>query len=139
MNNAMDLLARLCLAFFFSYEAYDILTNMKATKAKMVEYGLTWNQEWMLNFAVVFLIVGAIFLLIGYRSKFASFLLLLYWLPLTFIIHSFWNDPVEIRPVQSTLFMRNIAIAGGLILVIIHGSGQWSIKRVLDRRRIKVK
>ena len=137
MKNIIDLIARLCIATIFLYEAYDSVAFGKLTKQKMTEYGLTWQQDMLFLFAVSILIVGALFLLIGYRAKFAAILLLLYWVPLTFIVHSFWNDDESIRRVQSILFMRNIAIAGALLMIYLHGSGKYSIKRLLDSRRIK--
>ena len=137
MKDILELLARLCLSVLFLYEAYDTIAFFGATRAKMSEYNIVWQQDTLLYTACFFLVVGAIFLFIGYRAKFAAFLLLLYWLPLTFIVHSFWDDPIEIRRVQSILFMRNIAIVGALLHVIAYGSGKYSIKRLIDTRRIR--
>jgi putative oxidoreductase len=137
MKDIVDLLARICIAIIFLYEAYDSIAYYQLTKEKMTAYGLTWQQDTLLMFAIIFLIVGGVFLLFGYRASFAAILLLMYWIPLTFIVHSFWNDPREIQRVQSIFFMRNIAIAGGLMMVWVHGSGRFSVKRLLDRQRIK--
>ena len=137
MKNFIELLARLCLATIFVYEAYDSVRFGKLTKIKMTEYGLTWQQDTLFVLAATFLVVGAVFLAIGYRARFASVLLLLYWVPLTFIVHSFWNDVGVEQRMQSIFFMRNIAIAGGLLMVYLHGSGKWSVRRMLDSRRIK--
>ena len=137
MKDIIDLIARICIATIFLYEAYDSVAYYQLTKEKMAAYGLTWQQDTFLILAIIFLIVGGIFMLIGYRASFAALLLLMYWVPLTFIVHSFWNDPKEIQRIQSIFFMRNIAIAGGLLMVWLHGSGRWRIKRLLDRQRIK--
>jgi putative oxidoreductase len=137
MKDLLDFIARLCVATIFLYEAYDSVVFGKLTKQKMTEYGLTWQQDSLFVLAVIVLVVGAIFLLIGYRAKFAAILLLIYWVPLTFIVHSFWNDDDSIRRIQSIFFMRNIAIAGALLMVYVHGSGKYSVRRLLDSRRIK--
>ncbi len=137
MKDILDVLARWCIALIFLYEAYDSIAFGKLTKEKMTSYGLTWQQDTLFLMAVSVLVVGAIFLFIGYRTKFAAILLLCYWLPLTFIVHSFWNDPDDIRRIQSIFFMRNIAIVGGLLMIYIHGSGRFSVRRLLDNRRIK--
>ena len=136
MKDILDLIARICVSVIFLYEAYDSVAFGQATKARMTDYGITWQQDYLFVFAVTFLIVGAIFMLIGYRAKFAAVLLLLYWVPLTFIVHSFWNDDESIRRIQSIFFMRNIAIAGGLLMIYVHGSGKYSVRRLLDSRRI---
>ena len=133
----LHLLARIFIAAIFVYEAYDSLAFAQATKEKMTAYHLTWQQDLVFIAGVVVLVIGALFLIIGYRSRFASVCLMLYWIPLTFIVHSFWNDPIEERRVQSIFFMRNIAIVGGLLMIYVHGSGKYSIRRLLDNRRIK--
>jgi len=137
MKDILDFFARLCIATIFLYEAYDSIAFGKLTKEKMTEVGITWNQDTLFIGAVTFLVVGAIFLVIGYRAKFAAFLLILYWVPMTFYAHSFWNDPEDIRRIQSIFFMRNIAVAGGLLMIVAHGSGKYSVRRLLDNRRIK--
>lgn len=59
----------------------------------MTEYGLLWNQDFLLICTIIALTVGGLFLLIGYRPAFAVTLLLMYWVPVTFIVYSFWDDP----------------------------------------------
>jgi putative oxidoreductase len=139
MKDFLDLIGRLCLAFIFLFEAFDSIVYYEATRGKMDIYGLTWNQDLFLIGAIILLLVGGVFLMIGYRAPFAALCLLLYWVPITMIIHSFWNDPEEIRRIQSILFMRNVAIIGGLLLVIANGSGRFSIKRLLDNQRLRPK
>ncbi len=139
MKNIIDLLARLCIATIFLYEAYDSVAFGKLTKQKMTDYGIIWQQDVLFVLAAAVLVVGAVFMLIGYRAKFAALLLLLYWVPLTFIVHSFWNDPEADRRIQSIFFMRNIAITGGLLMIYLHGSGKYSVRRLLDNRRIKTR
>jgi putative oxidoreductase len=130
MKDLIDLLGRALLSFIFLYEAYDSIFYFKATKAKMTLYGLTWQQDLLLAGAIVLLLLGGTLLLIGYRTSFAMFLLLCYWIPVTFIVHSFWNDPEPERRLQSILFMKNLAIVGGLLMVWANGTGKYSIKRL---------
>jgi putative oxidoreductase len=137
MNDILDLIARIFLAFLFLFEGVDSILFYDATMEKMTKYGLTFQQDIFLVGSTILLLWGGIFLLIGYRASFAAILLLIYWAPLTFIIHSFWNDPVEIRRIQTVLFMKNIAIIGGLLMVVVNGSGKYSIKRLLDNRRLR--
>jgi putative oxidoreductase len=136
MKNIFDLLARVLISFIFLYEAYDSLFHFDQTKKIMTEYGLTWKQDMLLLGAIFFLILGSLLVLIGYRSGLGSVLLLLYWVPVTFIVHSFWNDPQEIRHEQSILFMKNLAIVGGLLMVYVNGSGKYSIKRLFATTRV---
>ena len=99
-------------------------------KTTMAEYGITWSPDFLLYSSIVALVVGAIMLLIGYRIRFGVWLLLLYWLPVTFIVYSFWNDPVTTQRLHAILFMKNLAIAGGLLMIAAHGGGKYSIQRL---------
>ncbi len=140
MKDILDFLGRFFLSFIFLYEAYDSIAFYGKTKLRMEEFGLLWQTDLLLIFSVILMVIGGVFLLLGYRVSLASILLLIYWIPLTFILYSFWFEPdVETRREEAVMFMRNIAIAGGLLLVIVNGSGRFSLKRLIDRRRINVK
>lgn len=135
MKDYIDLIGRLALGTLFVYEAYDSIAHVRSTKALMAEYGLTWNQDALLWIAVLFLTLGSVMLVFGYRSKLAAVFLLLYWLPVTFIANSFWNESgVELR-VEALDFMHSLAIAGGLLLVVAHGTGRFAVKKLLATAR----
>lgn len=137
MRNIVDLIGRILLSFIFLYDAYDSIFYFKATKAKMTAYGLTWNQNLLLVGAIFLLILGGTLVLIGYRARFGAILLLLYWVPVTFIVHSFWNDPEPERRLQAILFTKNLAIIGGLLMVWANGAGKFSVKRILATTKVR--
>ncbi len=136
MKNSVDLIARIFIAIMFYYEAFDSFLYFDDTKRTMSIYGLTWKQDFMLGSVIVFLIVGATLVLIGYYSRFGSFLLLIYFVPTTLIVYSFWNDPPDIQRIQMINFMKNLAIIGGLLLLTIHKPGKYSIKRLIYFMRL---
>lgn len=102
----------------------------------MTEHGLTWNQDMLLYGAILFLVLGGLMVLLGYRTSLGATLLLLYWAPVTFIIHDFWDFPRDQIRIQSILFMKDIAIIGGLLMLLGKGSGRYSIKRLLATTRV---
>ena len=136
MKAIMDLIGRMCISLIFFYEAYDSIMYAKATKQMMTDYGLVWRQDLLFYGAVVALVLGSILVLIGYRASLGAFLLLAYWIPVTLIVHSFWNDAPELRRMESIHFMKNIAIAGGLLSVLVNGSGKISIRRLFATFRV---
>ncbi len=135
MKDILDLLGRIFLSMIFFWEAYDSIAFYDSVKRTMTNYGITWNQDLLLIACITFLIVGALCLLLGYRASMGALLLLCYWIPITFIVYSFWNDPVSERRMQSILFMKNMAIIGGLLMVAVNGSGKFSIKRMIAASR----
>lgn len=131
MKNVVDLLGRMLLSFIFLYDAYDSIFYFKDTRAKLTAYGLTWKQDWLIVGAIIFIVLGGLMLLFGYRAKLGAVLLLLYWVPMTFIVHAFWEYEEPTRRLQALLFTKNIAIMGALLLVWANGTGKFSIKRIL--------
>ena len=136
MYHIFDLLGRILISAIFIFEAIDSILFADKTKMTMAEYGITWRPDFLLYLSIVALVIGAIMLLIGYRIRFGVWLLLLYWLPVTFIVYSFWNDPVTTQRLNAILFMKNIAIAGGLLMIAAHGGGKYSIQRLFMVSRI---
>ena len=119
MKAVVDLIGRIFLSFIFIYEGIDSILYFGKTKDLMTEYGINFQQDVLLVGSIVLLMLGGILLLIGYRSSFGSVLLLLYYIPVTLIVHSFWNDADEVtRRMQGILFMKNLAIIGGLLMVV---------------------
>lgn len=131
MKNTTDLLARILIAIMFYYEAFDSFLLFNKTQETMIAYGITWKPAILLSFTIIILIIGATFVLIGYNSRFGAFLLLLYLVPTTFIIYSFWNDPAAVRRIQLINFMKNLAIIGGLLLLMINKPKKYSIKSLI--------
>lgn len=130
MYHIFDLIGRILISAIFIFEAIDSIMFADKMKMTMAEYGITWKPDLLLYSSIVALVIGAIMLLIGYRIRFGVWLLLLYWLPVTFIVYSFWNDPVTTQRLNAILFMKNIAIAGGLFMIAAHGGGKYSIQRL---------
>ena len=130
MKDFADLLARIFIALIFLFEAYDSSVFFKKTKETMTQYGINWNQDFVLYAVIFMLVIGSVLVLIGYRSSLGAVLLLLYWIPVTFLVHSWWNDPAELQRETSMMFLKNVAIIGGLLMVYVNGSGKYSVKRL---------
>jgi putative oxidoreductase len=136
MKDIIDLLGRIFLSVIFLWDAVDYLFFYKSTRIAMVNYGITWNTDLWLLGAIVFLLLGGVMVLLGYRVAVGSSLLLAYWLPATFIIYNFWTYDFPERREISLLFWRNIAIAGGLMMLFAHGSGKYAVRRLFATTRV---
>ena len=136
MKDIIDLFGRIMLSFIFIYEAIDSILYFNKTKEMMTAYGLTFQQDMLLFAAIFLLLIGGTLVLLGYRTTFGASLILLYWIPVTFIIHSFWNDVEPTRRIEAISFMKNIAIAGGLLIVMVNDSGKYSIKTLMANTRV---
>jgi putative oxidoreductase len=77
-------------------------------------------------------LVGGLSVLLGYRAKIGAWLIVLFPLIVTAIMHKFWGltDPMMAQ-VQMIMFMKNLSMLGGALLIVQFGAGALS----LDARR----
>ena len=77
-------------------------------------------------------IVGGLSILLGYRAKLGACLIVLFLIPVTLMMHKFWTvtDPIMAQ-MQMILFMKNVSMLGGALLISQFGAGPFS----LDARR----
>ncbi len=136
MKDIIDLVGRLWLSAIFFFEAIDTSTSRKVTYDLMSKYGFTWQQDFLYNATIFALVLGAILITIGYRTGLGATLILIYWLPVTFVVYSFWTAGDTHRNFEMMMFMKNLGIAGGLLVLGANGAGKYSIKRLLATTRI---
>jgi putative oxidoreductase len=77
-------------------------------------------------------LAGGLSILLGYRAKIGAWLLVLFLAVVTPMLHNFWavTDPM-MHQMQFAMFMKNLSMMGGALLITQVGSGPWS----LDVRR----
>ena len=80
----------------------------------------------------VLALAGGLSILLGYRAKIGAWLLVLFLLGVTPMLHNFWavSDPV-MHQMQFVMFMKNLSMLGGALFFAAVGTGPWS----LDARR----
>jgi putative oxidoreductase len=83
-------------------------------------------------FSGLIALAGGLSILLGYRAKLGAWLIVVFLVPVTLMMHRFWtvHDPVMAQ-MQMVMFMKNISILGGALLISQFGSGPFS----LDARR----
>jgi putative oxidoreductase len=83
----------------------------------------------MVVLAIVIQILGGILLVIGWKTRWAAWLLAAYVLIATLMAHRYWEyDAAQYVP-QMTNFFKNAAIIGGLMFVAAFGPGRHSIDK----------
>jgi putative oxidoreductase len=83
-------------------------------------------------FSGVIAVVGGLSILLGYRAKVGAWLIVLFLVAVTPMMHKFWavTDPMMYQ-MQFVMFMKNASMLGGALLLSQFGAGPWS----LDARR----
>ena len=136
MRDFIDLLGRIFLSAIFIFEALDSIWYFDKNKQSMEAYGYHSNLDTLLYVSIFLLLIGGLCVLLGYRITFGGILLLCYWIPVTFVVHDFWNAPKEELRTQSILFMKDVAVIGGLLMLIGKGSGRYSMRRLQATTRV---
>jgi putative oxidoreductase len=72
---------------------------------------------------------GALSILLGYRARLGGWLIVLFLIGVT-PMHKFWgiSDPM-MQQMQLVMFLKNLAMLGGALLITQFGSGPWSLSR----------
>lgn len=78
-------------------------------------------------------LAGGLSILLGYHSRIGAWLIVLFLVPVTLMMHKFWgiSDPI-VAQTQMAMFMKNVALIGGALLISHFGSGPFS----LDTRHV---
>lgn len=130
LTSALSLAGRVLLALIFVLAGPGKLANPAGTAAYMASSGLPANH--LLALAVgAFELLAGLALIIGFQTRWAALALAGFTLVASFMFHAFWALPAEQQMMQQLLFMKNIALAGGLLVLAAHGAGALS----LDARR----
>lgn len=72
---------------------------------------------------------GGLSILLGYRAKLGAWLIVIFLIGVT-PMHKFWGiaDPM-MQQMQMVMFMKNVTMLGGALLITQFGSGPWSLSR----------
>ena len=65
---------------------------------------------------------GGLALIVGFQTRVIALLLALFWIVSALLFHVHLADAI-----QQIMFMKNLAIAGGLLLLTLHGAGTPSV------------
>jgi putative oxidoreductase len=78
--------------------------------------------------------VAALSVLLGFRARLGAWLLVIFLVPVTVTMHNFWavTDPT-MQMIQMAMFMKNLSMIGGALLISQFGAGPWS----LDAKRAR--
>ncbi len=124
-------LARVMLALMFVMAGASKFANLEGTAGYIASGGLPMPAVLAVLTAALELL-GGLALALGFQARFAALALAVFTVVASLLFHKFWAVPAEQVMVQQLMFMKNIAVAGGLLFVFSLGAGPAS----LDNRRI---
>ena len=127
------LIGRVALAALFIPAGLSKLTDVGAFAASLEKRGVPLADVLAPLGAAVELF-GGIAVLIGFQTRVAAVLMILFTVVATLIAHRFWEFEAAARATQQSAFFKNLAIVGGYLVLMVSGAGRYSIDRLWRRR-----
>ena len=124
-QNLADLAGRIMISAIFLVAGLGKITGYAGTLGYMAAMGVPGA---LLPLVIALEVGGALAIIVGWRTRLVAFLLAGFSIVSALIFHSALGDQA-----QFILFMKNLAMAGGFLFLVVHGAGDWS----LDARRRK--
>ena len=123
MEKISQFVARLFLGQIFLLSGIFKISGYEGTQGYMDAMGV---PGMLLPLVILLEASGGLAIIAGWQTKLVSIALAVFTVIAAVIFHSNFSDQM-----QMIMFMKNIAIAGGFILLAVHGAGGYS----LDSRR----
>lgn len=130
VQDALNLAARLLIVALFLPAGIAKLTGFEGTVGYIASVGLPLPAVGA-ALAVAVEIGASLALLAGFGTRIAALVLAVFTLAASVFFHAYWAAPADQAYVAQLLFFKNIAVIGGLLMLVAYGAGRWS----LDARR----
>ena len=124
MTNILDLFARILISTLFLINGFFKITNYDGTMGWMEGYGVPGI---LIIPAIIIEILGPILIIAGYQTKITAAFLSLFCLATAVIFHNDFSNQMQL-----TSFLKNIALAGGFLFLVINGSKKFSLDNKLN-------
>jgi putative oxidoreductase len=119
MNNAIVLIARLMLAHIFVLAGVGKITGYAGTQGYMESMGVPGA---LLPLVILLELGGGLALIIGLLTRWVALALAGFCVASALIFHMNWSEQT-----QMIMFMKNVALAGGFLLLYVQGAGAFSV------------
>ena len=114
MTKIFDLIARISISILFLLNGIFKINNYEGTVGWMESFGLPGI---LIIPAIILEIVGPILIIICYQTRIAAASLSLFCIATAIIFHNDFSDQMQL-----TAFLKNIALAGGFLFLVINGA-----------------
>ena len=119
----VEILGRLLLSAIFLINGIGKIFNYEGTIQYMENFDV---PGYLIIPAITVEILFPILLILGYYTKFSALVLSLFTLVLAVIFHTDFSNQMQLIS-----FLKNIAIAGGFLIIFVYGPGKYSIDHKL--------
>ena len=115
----IDILGRIFLSTIFLIEGVSKIFNYEETIQYMENFSV---PGYLAIPAIILEILFPLLLIIGYQTKIAALVMMIFTIVVAIIFHTNFDDQM-----QFINFFKDIAIAGGFIIIFVNGAGKFSV------------
>lgn len=109
---------RLIVGSYFLYSAFNHFTQVGMMSSYVAAHGVPAAPVAVVGSGILLAIAGLSFLL-GWHPKIGVAALVLFFVPVTFIMHAFWKAPdAQARMNDMTHFLKNLALLGSSLMFL---------------------
>jgi len=122
MNTFQSLAApagRVLISLIFVISGINKLASFSGTQAYMESAGVPGI---LLPAVIALEVIGGLAVIFGWHTRIAAFLLAGFSLLSGILFHADFGDQM-----QMIMFLKNVALAGGFLMIVSLGAGPWSI------------
>ena len=123
----IELLGRIFLSFLFLFEGIKkLFFFQEETQMYMEEYGI---PEILFFPSALLEIILPIFIIIGFKTRLCASIMVIFTISVTLIFHMDFNNQMQL-----ITFLKNISIAGGLLIIVASENRYFSIDNFLKNK-----
>ena len=115
----VEFIGRLLLSALFLIEGVGKISMQEDVVMYMEDYGV---PEILFVPAIILEILFPLLLIIGYKTKLSALIMALFTLTVAIIFHTNFSEEMQV-----IFFLKDIAIAGGFMIIIVYGPGKISL------------
>ena len=112
------LAGRILFSYYFIKSGVNHFLNLEGTTGYTASKGVPLPELAVIVTAIL-LILGGLSILTGYYPKIGAYLLIAFLVPVTIIMHDFWNiEDAAARAGQLSRFLRNFTFTGACLMFL---------------------
>jgi putative oxidoreductase len=137
LRGPLTVLGRLLLCTIFFMAAVGNKIPHFSDVAKIMESVGVPAPSLLLAGAIVFLLVGSLSVIVGFKARIGAVLLLTFLVLASYYFHPFWKLDGQAQQEQMIHFMKNLSMMGAMLFIVANGSGPMSVDSLMRKRVIR--
>ncbi len=121
------------------YSALFISAGFGHFTQKTIEFAVSKGvpmASFLIPLSGIIALLGGLSVLLGYKARIGAWLIVIFLIPSTFMMHKFWAQTDHVLTmIQHKMFMKNLSLLGAALLIAYFGSGPLSFDTKAKKKK----